>query len=144
MQLSDLLHLCTSIFRPPPAPKAAARTILVVPRHESVDKPEMSPVLAAAAAQLATSGLLWKWVCTDGGLKLCSWDASQQIFLRGTVEDFAFFIGERWIVRDTNSVEYRGPSISITDRLIQAVLKHPSLPIASWALQLKMEREGTK
>jgi hypothetical protein len=104
----------------------------------------MLPVLAVAAAQLATGGLLWKWVSTDGTPRLVTWDASQKIFIRGTTEDFAIFIGERWIVRDTNDVEYRGPSTTVTDGLIQAVLKHPALESASWALQLKLKREVTK
>ena len=115
-----------------------------MPQHEAVDKPQMLPVLTTAAAQLATSGLLWRWICTDGSVKLCSWDTSQKIFIRGTVEDFAVFIGERWIVRDTNNIEYRGPSVTVTDRLIQAVLKHPAIPTATWAEQLRRKREGTK
>jgi hypothetical protein len=142
--LTDLLHLCTSVFRPPPAPKAGERKLLTVPRHESVDKPEMSPVLALAAAQLASSGLLWKWVCTDGTAKLVSWDSSQKVFVRGTVEDWAIFMGQHWMVRDSDGREYLGPSFVVCDRLIQAVLKHPLLPIASWALQLKRKREVTQ
>lgn len=39
MLLTDLLHLCTSVFRPPPAPRAAARQPLTVPLHESIDIP---------------------------------------------------------------------------------------------------------
>jgi hypothetical protein len=142
--LGDLIHLCSNIFRPPPVAKTAQRKLLQVPLHESVDKPPMQPVLAAAAAQLATSGLLYKWICTDGSVKLVSWDTSQQLFIRGTVEDWAIFIGQHWIVRDTNNIEYRGPSITVTDRLIQAVLKHPATATASWAEQLRRKRVGNK
>jgi hypothetical protein len=143
MKLLNLLRLWTKQFRPS-ASKAAVRQLLIVPLHESVDKPQMLPVLATAAAQLATSGLLWKWVSTDGAAKLCSWDAAQKIFVRGTVEDWAIFIGQHWSVRDTDGVEYLGPSRMVSDRLIQAVLKHQSLPIASWAEQLKRKREATQ
>jgi hypothetical protein len=88
VQLTDLLHLCTNFFRPPPAPKVAVRQLLVVPRHDSVDKPEMSPVLALAAAQMATSRKLWKWVSTDGTAKLVSWDSSQKVFVRGLAKRY--------------------------------------------------------
>jgi hypothetical protein len=142
--LTDLLHLCTNIFRPPPAPRPGERKLLTVPLHDSVDKPEMSPVLALAAAQMASSGLLWKWVSTDGTANLASWDSSQKVFVRGSVEDWQIFIGENWRVRDTNNIEYRGPSITVTDRLIRETLKHPALETASWALQLKRKRKVTQ
>jgi hypothetical protein len=143
MRLVNLLHLCAKLFYPP-ASRAAARTVLVVPLHESVDKPQMRPVLAAAAAQLATSGKLWKWICTDGSVKLCSWDSSQKVFVRGTVEDWTLFFGRNWIVKDTDGREYLGPSFAVCDRLIQAVLKHPATPTATWAEQLRRKREGAK
>ena len=144
MLLTDLLHVCTSVFRPPPAPKAAARPVLVVPRHEFADKPEMSPVLAVAAAQLAASGLLWKWVSTDGTPKLCSWDSSQLVFARGSVQDWQIFIGQNWRMRDTNNVEFAGPSPLVADRLIAGALAHPETPINSWALQLRRKREAAR
>jgi hypothetical protein len=76
LQLTDLIALCTNYFRTPPAARLAARTLLVVPLHEAVDKPEMSPVLATAAETLALSGKLWRWQCTDGNFKLTAWDNS--------------------------------------------------------------------
>jgi hypothetical protein len=142
--LTDLLHLCTTVFRPPAAPKAAERKLLTVPLHEFLDQPQMQPVLAAAAAQLATSGLLWKWISTDGTAKLVSWDASQKIFIRGTVEDFAILLGEYFTIRDSSGREYRGPSLTVTDRLIRETLKHPALETASWALQLQRKRKAAK
>jgi hypothetical protein len=143
-QLSDLIHLCTNLFCPPPAPRTTERKTLQIPVHEAVDKPEMSPVLAAAAAQLATSGKLWKWITTDGTAKLTAWDSQQQLFIRGTTVDWAVFIGQHWKVKDTKNIEYAGPSVLVTDRLIAAVLAHPQTPVASFALQLRMKREGTK
>jgi hypothetical protein len=104
---------------------------------------EMSPVLATAAETLARSGLLWKWV-SNGTAKLCSWDSSQKVFVRGTVEDWQIFIGEHWRVQDSRGIEYVGPSRLVADRLIAAVLAHHETPVASWALQLKMKREGMK
>jgi hypothetical protein len=144
MLLTDLISLCTSVFRPPPAAKAVDRKPLVVPQHESVDKPQMSPVLALAAAQLATSGKLWKWISTNGSAKLTAWDVQQKLFIRGSTEDWCYYIGQNFRVRDTNNVEYAGPSPLVCDRLIALVLAHPETPIASWALQLAMKREATK
>jgi hypothetical protein len=144
MQLLNLLHLWTKLFRSPPAPKAAERQLLIVPRHEAVDKPHMLPVLAAAAAQLASSGLLWKWVSADYSVHLVSWDVAGQVFVRGSTNDWILFFGRNWIVKDSDGREYLGPSFAVCDRLTQAVLKHPSLPIASWALQLKRKREATQ
>ena len=46
----------------------------------------------------------YKWITTDGTAKLVHWDALQKIFIRGTVQDFVIFIGERWIVRDTKNI----------------------------------------
>jgi hypothetical protein len=76
-----------------PAGKTARKPILTVPLHQLVDKPEMQPVIALAADRIVKSRLLRKWVRYDGSLRLCQWDASQQLFLRGTVEDWIKFIG---------------------------------------------------
>jgi hypothetical protein len=84
---------------------------------------------------------MWKWVRYDGSLRLCQWDASQKLFLRGTVEDWVRFIGVHWRTFDTNRVEYSEPSLVVTDRLISAVLAHPDLAVACWALQLQKKRE---
>jgi hypothetical protein len=118
------------------------RQILMVPVHEKVDKEEAQPILAAAAEKAAKSGLLWKWISYDGTAKLCHWDTSEQVFLRGSLNDWQLFFGTRWVVKDTNHQEYRGPSPVVTDRLLQAVLAHPDLPVASWALQLAKRREA--
>jgi hypothetical protein len=143
MQLSDLIHLTVSRIFPPPVVRSAERKILTVPLHEAVDKPQMQSVLAAAAEQIAISGIVWKWHCYDGSDKLVSWDSKQQVFLRGSLEDWAIFIGRHWIVRDTSNREYLGPSLVVCDRLVAAVLAHPETPIADWALQLAMKRKAT-
>jgi hypothetical protein len=46
----------------------------------------------------------------DGTAKLCHWDTSEQVFLRGSLNDWQLFFGTRWVVKDTNHQEYRGPS----------------------------------
>jgi hypothetical protein len=130
--------------RPTFTARPSERQLLTVPVHERIDKAESQPVLATAAAQVAGSGLVWKWVCYDGTSKLCSWDGAQKVFLRGSLNDWILFFGSRWAVKDTNGVEYRGPSLVVADRLLQAVLKHPALPIATWALQLQRKREAAK
>jgi hypothetical protein len=117
------------------------RQALLVPIHERINLPESQPILAKAAEQLATSGKLWKWQCSNGSLKLVHWDAKQQVFLRGTLEDWAVFFGRHWVVRDTTNREFLGPSLVVTDRLVAAVLKHPETKEASWSLQLSMKRE---
>jgi hypothetical protein len=143
MQLFDIICATVErIFRPP-APRLAARTVLVVPLHEAVDKKEMSPVLAKAAETLARSGLLWKWV-SNGTAKLCSWDSSEKVFVRGTVEDWQIFIGQNWRVRDSSGVEYAGPSRLVADRLTAAVLAHPETPVASWQIATNKKREAAR
>jgi hypothetical protein len=142
MKLTKLLQAAFNWFRHPA--RTAKKQIITVPLHQAVDKPEMQPVIAAAADQLVKSGLLWKWVRYDGSLRLCQWDSAQKLFLRGTLEDWVRFIAEHWRTFDTNNVEYLCPSLVVTDRLISAVLAHPDLPVASWALQLQMKREEAK
>jgi hypothetical protein len=143
MKLEKLILVVFNWFR-----RLAGRTpgkpILRVPLHHAVDKPEMQPVIVAAADQIVRSQLLWKWVRYDGSLRLCQWDSKQQLFLRGTVEDWVKFIGEHWRTFDTNHVEYSEPSLVVTDRLISAVLSHPNLAEASWSLQLQKKREAAK
>ena len=118
------------------------RQILTVPVHEKINKPESQSILAAAADQIARSGLLWKWVSYDGTVKLCHWDAAEKVFLRGSIDDWINFFGRRWRVFDTNNREFLGPSPVVADRLIAAVLAHPDTPVASWAVQLQRQKEG--
>lgn len=120
-------------------PERQTRT---VPVHEKVDKEESQAVLATAAEQIAGSGLVWRWPCHDGTAKLVHWDAEQRVFLRGSLHDWQTFFGTRWVVKDTRHQEYRGPSPAVTDRLLQAVIAHPELPVASWDLQLAKQREA--
>ena len=141
-QIPRSLSLCTNLFHPPPPIRTAERKLLVVPLHEQVDTPQMQPVLATAAEQLATSGLLWLWQSSNGTRHLCSWDSKQLVFCRGTLQDWAGFIGRNWIVKDTTNGEYLGPSLVVTDRLVTAVLAHPETPRADWAMQLRMKREA--
>jgi hypothetical protein len=145
IQLSDLIHLASNLFRPPASttPKAE-RQILIVPLHGRINQQQGDTpvVLARAAEQLARSGLLWKWIGIDGKPRLVYWDSKQKIFIRGTLDDWVYYFGDHWRVRDTNNVEYRGPSPVVTDRLIAAVLSHPELPTACFALQLQRKREA--
>jgi hypothetical protein len=144
MLLTDLLHLCTSVFRPPPAPKAAERKLLIIPTHESVDKPSMAPILAKAVEQLVASGKLWRWISTDGKKPLCSWDSTQLLFVRGTVQDWQVYIGQHFVVRDSNGIEYAGPSALVADRLIAGVLAHPETLVASWQIQMDKRRAAAR
>jgi hypothetical protein len=121
---------------------------LVIPKHEDINKEpkqaEVRSVLETAAALIAGSGLLWRWERHDGSGRLCRWDSAQRVFLQGALNDWILFFGDNWTVKDTNGQEYGGPSPVVADRLIQAVLKHPTLPVADWALQLAKKREATK
>jgi len=120
------------------------RKVLVVPVHEIVDRPQSIAIIAKAAQEIASSGKVWRWNTYDGGVKLCSWDSKQQVFIRGSLADWAIFIGQHWIVKDPTNREYLGPSLVVTDRLVTAVLRHPETKIADWALQLAMKREATR
>lgn len=117
------------------------RQTLTVPLHTRVDKVESQPVLAKAAEQIATSGLVWAWV-SDGTAKpkLCQWDSAQRVFLQGSLQDWQLFFGRHWVLKDTNNQEFAGPSPAVCDRLLQAVLTHPELPTATWALQLAKQK----
>jgi hypothetical protein len=143
--LTDLLAATANLFRPPPVTTPrVARQILIVPLHGKINQQqgETPVVLAKAAEQLARSGMLWKWIGIDGKGKLCSWDSSQKVFVRGNIEDWVYWFGNHFRVRDTSNIEYLGPSLVVTDRLIQAVLAHPETPIASFALQLQEKRKA--
>ena len=69
--MSDLICAVSRIWTPASPIRTAERKLLIVPLHEAVDKPQMQPVLAKAAEQLANSGLLFKWQCYEGTEKLC-------------------------------------------------------------------------
>ena len=69
------------------------RQTLVIPVHERVDKSESQSVLEAAAAQIAGSALLWRWIRHDGSARLCRWDTSEKAFLQGNLDDWARFFG---------------------------------------------------
>jgi hypothetical protein len=142
VQLSDLLNLCTNVFRPPPPSRTAERKLLVIPIHEAVDKPQMQPVIAAAAEQMATSGLIFRWQSPNGTAHLVSWNSSQRVFQGGTNEDWCLFIGRNWIIKDSNGRVYLEPSFAVCDRLIAAALKHPAIPEASFLIQLQRKREA--
>jgi hypothetical protein len=122
------------------------KQFLTVPVHQQIDQEpkqaEIQAVLTVAAAQVVGSGLLWHWVRHDGTAKLCRWDSVQEVFLQGSLTDWVLFFARHWRIRDTTGQEYLNSSPVVTDRLIQAVLKHPDLPIASWALQLAKKREA--
>jgi hypothetical protein len=120
------------------------RQTLTVPIHVRVDKAESQPVLEKAADLIARSGFVWRWTKIDGASRLHRWDAEQQIFIAGSLEDWAVFFGKKFVVRDTTGEQFAGPSQVVCDRLIARVLAHPSTPIASWALQLQRKREVAK
>jgi hypothetical protein len=143
MMLSDLIHAFSRLWTPPAPTRTTERKLLTVPIHNHVDHPEAQPVLAAAADIIANSGIVYKWLCHDGSLKLCSWDSSQKLFIRGSITDWLFFIGDNWKVRDTDNIEYRGPSFVVTDRLIGRVLAHPATPVADWRLQEIKKKDET-
>jgi hypothetical protein len=128
--------------------RAPERQFLTVPIHEEVDnrykEAKVQAVVAAAAAQVAGSGLVWKWVRYDGSAKLCHWDSVQRVFLQGSLTDWVLFFGRHFRVQDTGGREYLGPSPAVADRLIQRILADPTLPVASWSLQLAKKREATK
>lgn len=126
--------------------RAPEKQFLTVPIHEEVDnqykETKIQAVLTAAAAQVAGSGLLWAWARYDGSTKLCRWDSEQKVFLQGSLNDWILFLGQHWRIRDTTGKEYLSPSPAVADRLIQKILKDPTLPVANWALELQRKRDG--
>lgn len=144
MLLTDLMSVVQRIWTPPATNPKTDRPILTVPVHRQINNQQgEAPIaLAKAAAQIAVSGLVWKWINVNGKPYLCSWNATEKVFLRGELNDWVYFIGEHFQVRDTNNIQYLGPSPVVMDRLISAVLAHPDTPIASFALQLQKKREA--
>jgi hypothetical protein len=136
--LKDFLKPHSFASRPP------ERQVLVVPVHGDINKEprqsEVQSVLKKAAGQITESGLLWRWIRHDGASKLVRWDSEQLVFLQGTLSDWVTFFGTHWRVFDTNNQEFLGPSQIVADRMIEAVLLDPCLPVATWALQLSRKR----
>jgi hypothetical protein len=104
----------------------------------------MKPVIAAAAEQMATSGLVFRWQSPNGSSHLVWWDTAQKVFLRESIEGWCLFIGRNWITKDSNGREYRGPAFAVCDRLIAATLKHEAIPEASFLIQLQRKREAIR
>ncbi len=141
----DIKSLVKTIYygdRPP------EKQMLIIPVHQDINnepkQAEIRAVLETAAALVAGSGLCWKWVCYDGTAKLVRWDAKERVFLRDSLRGWQTFFGRHFAVKDTTGQEFRGPSAPVADRLIQKILAHPELPVATWALQLQRKREVFK
>jgi hypothetical protein len=45
---------------------------------------------------------------------------------------------------DTAGYEWLGPSRAVMARLLEAILDHPDLPLASFQLQDEMQRKGRR
>jgi hypothetical protein len=140
--LKDLFSENSFTSRPP------ERKILVLPIHEQLNQEsrqnEVRAVLEKAASTVAESRLLYRWDRHDGSAKLCRWDSEGQAFLFGALPDWQTYFGRHWIVKDSADREYLGPSLPVTDRLIAAILEHPSTPPADWSIQLARKREAFK
>jgi hypothetical protein len=141
----DIKELIKTVYygdRPP------EKQTLVIPKHEDLNSEpkqvEIRSVLETAAALVAGSGLLWRWQCYDGTVKLCRWDQAQKVFLRGALHDWILFLGDHWTVKDTTGQEFRGPSAPVADRLIQAILAHPGTPARRLGITTSAQAGGNQ
>ena len=110
MLLTDLINCVSRLWNPPVTNQKTERPILTVPVHRQINNQQgEAPIaLAKAAAQIAGSGLVWKWIATNGKSHLCRWNSTERVFLRGELNDWIYFFGSNWRVRDTNNIEYLG------------------------------------
>ena len=119
---------------------------MVIPVHETVDNQyqwhTVQPVLGKCADQIVASGLVWKW-CRFTGRHVLVRLSEERTFVGFDIQDWCAFLGQHWQIVDNNGFEWLGPSHAVGDRIMQAVLRHPKLPIASWSMQLE-QRKGRK
>lgn len=130
--------------------RSAARTtdgqMLTVPLHELINNRYQQgvvvPVLQKAADTIVSSGLVWRWNRYTGEKRLVRWHDNH--FIGDSIDGWREWLGERWQIIDTNGYEWLGPSRSVCARLVEAVLDHPKLPLASFQLQDQMQRRAGK
>jgi hypothetical protein len=126
--------------------RRGGKETMVIPVHETVDNQyqwhTVQPVLGKCADQIVASGLVWKW-CRFTGRHVLVRLSEERTFVGFDIQDWCAFLGQHWQIVDNNGFEWLGPSHAVGDRIMQAVLRHPKLPIASWSMQLE-QRKGRK
>lgn len=120
------------------------RPILVIPTLSECDhqykQAKVQPILAKAAEQLIASGRLWKWLRYTGEVRLATWNEPEKKFIFMPLADFIGWVAKDYRTFDSDKAEWLGPAKVTADRLIQAILKHPALPVASFQLQDERRR----
>jgi hypothetical protein len=123
--------------------RRAGKETMVIPVHETVDNQyqwhAVQPILGKCADQIVGSGLVWKW-CRLTGRHVLVRLSEERTFLGFDIQDWCEFLGQHWTIIDGAGMEWAGPSHCVGDRIMQAVLRHPKLPIASWALQFEKQK----
>jgi hypothetical protein len=122
------------------------RKTLVIPTHELINNSyhqhEVVPVLQKCADMIVASKLVWRWNRYTGERKLVRWHDKHFIF--DDVDGWRTFLGQEWRIMDTSGFEWGGPSRPVMARLLEAILDHPDLPLASFQLQDEMQRKAGK
>jgi hypothetical protein len=122
------------------------RKTLVIPTqeliHDQYHQPEVNEVLKQCAELIVKSGKVFRWNRYTGERKLVRWYDNQ--FVGASIDDWREWVGQKWRIVDTGGYEWAGPSRAVMARLLEAILDHPDLPLASFQLQAEMKRKGRK
>ena len=133
--LSKMVHRDTT--------RRAGKATMVIPVHETVDNQyewhKVQPVLGKCADQIVASKLVWKW-CRFTGRHFLVRLSEDRTFVGFDIQDWCEWLGQHWQIVDVAGMEWAGPSHCVGDRIMQAVLRHPNLPVASWAVQLEKQK----
>jgi hypothetical protein len=122
------------------------RKTLVIPTqeliHDQYHQPEVNDVLNQCAELIVKSGTVFRWNRYTGERKLVRWHDNH--FIGGSIDDWREWVGQEWRIADTGGYEWAGPSRAVMARLLEAILDHPDLPLASFQLQDEMQRKARK
>jgi hypothetical protein len=122
------------------------RKTLVIPTHELINnryhQHEVVPVLKTCADTIVNSGKVWRWNRYTGERMLVRWHDDK--FIGGSIDDWREWLGQQWQIMDTAGMQWAGPSRPVMARLLEVILDHPGLPLASFELQDEMRRKARK
>jgi hypothetical protein len=124
-----------------------AENVLTIPTqeliHDQYHQPEVNNVLKQCADLIVKSCKVWRWNRFDGTRKLVRWHDNK--FISDDIDGWWAWLGQQqWRIMDTAGMEWLGPSRPVMARILEAILDHSDLPLASFQLQDEMQRKARK